>query len=127
MTDAELFTIIKSVDPQAVRLPPGIRAIAAAISAVKDAEIDRLRSRKVAKTLCDEIELLRDKLEKATTENVMLLGELENARSNDRCTFGYLSEIRNAAGHVGDFPSLVQAVHVLTNKTPNGGGNRLDD
>ena len=43
MTDAELFTIIKSVDPQAVRLPPGIRAIAAAISAVKDAEIDRLR------------------------------------------------------------------------------------
>ena len=85
------------------------------------ATLDRLRSRKVAKTLCDEIELLRDKLEKATTENVMLLGELENARSNDRCTFGYLSEIRNAAGHVGDFPSLVQAIQVRANKTHNAG------
>ena len=83
------------------------------------ATLDRLRSRKVAKTLCDEIELLRDKLEKATTEHVMLLGELENARSNDRCTFGYLSEIRNAAGHVGDFPSLVQAIQTLANKTHN--------
>ena len=83
------------------------------------ATLDRLRSRKVAKTLCDEIELLRDKLEKATTENVMLLGELENARRNDRCIFGYLSEIRNASGHVGDFPSLVRAVQVLANKTHN--------
>lgn len=83
------------------------------------ATLDRLRSRKVARTLCDEVEQLRDRLEKATDENVMLLGELENARSNDRCTFGYLSEIRNALGHVGDFPSLVQAVQALAGKAHN--------
>jgi hypothetical protein len=71
-----------------------------------------------------EIERLRDRLEKATAENVMLLGELENARSNDRCTFGYLSEIRNAVGHVGDFPSLVQAIQVLIGKTHNALDNR---
>jgi Lar family restriction alleviation protein len=35
MTDADLFELVKRVDPQAVRLPPGIKAIATAIAAAE--------------------------------------------------------------------------------------------
>ena len=35
MTDDELLVLMKRVDPQAVRLPPGIKAIAAEIEAVE--------------------------------------------------------------------------------------------
>lgn len=67
-------------------------------------ELDRLR---------DEVEHLSAEKDRLSREARGLHAQLTEARANDRTTFGYLSAIREAMQHDGDFPSLVTAVASL--------------
>lgn len=88
-----------------------------------------------------EIVKLRAELENLKAENDILSAQLEHAnngiaewrnealaaqaiakeaRDNDRTTFYYLSAIREAAGHDGDFPSLIEAVRKLAGRDITG-------
>lgn len=72
----------------------------------------------------DDISLLRAQIQdnemglEAKDEHIAVLqrriAELEasltESRANDRCSMQYLSQIREAAKHEGDFPSLVESV-----------------
>lgn len=42
-----------------------------------------------------------------------LEASLAEARANDRCVMQYLQQIREAANHNGDFPSLIDAIKKL--------------
>lgn len=48
-------------------------------------------------------------------EKVALHSELRIAQANDLHGMSYLSEIRQAMGHEGDFPSLVEAIRKMKN------------
>lgn len=88
-------------------------------------EIEKLRSELSA--LKEENDILSAQLEHANNgiaewRNEVLAAQAiaKEARDNDRTTFYYLSAIREAAGHDGDFPSLIEAVRKLTGRNITG-------
>ena len=91
--------------------------------------VKRLREDRIAVTqylgeeAADTIESLQSELAEQCRLNGMgaereaaLLGELERARHDERTAMSYLSEVRMALGHEGDFPSMVEKVEKLVLK-----------
>ena len=77
--------------------------------------------------LTEEKNILSDQLEYANKvseewRSVALAAQAiaNEARGNDRTTFYYLSAIREAAGHDGDLPSLIEAVRKLAGRNITG-------
>ena len=77
--------------------------------------------------LTEEKNILSDQLEYANKvseewRSVALAAQAiaNEARGNDRTTFYYLSAIREAAGHDGDLPSLIEAVRKLAGRNIAG-------
>lgn len=64
----------------------------------------------------DQIEYLQKGIQEWRSEALTAQTIAKEARDNDRTTFYYLSAIREAAGHDGDFPSLIEAVRKLAGR-----------
>jgi len=58
----------------------------------------------------DELDRLNAEVESLQKHNEFLNGELKRSRLDERQAMTYLSQVRIAAEHDGDFPSLVEHV-----------------
>lgn len=56
----------------------------------------------------EEIERLREEVQRLSAQLRAVSNELTESRANDRTTMGYLSSIRQAVEFDGDFPALVE-------------------
>lgn len=68
----------------------------------------------------DQLDYARKGIQEWRSEALAAQAIANEARDNDRTTFYYLSAIREAAGHDGDFPSLIEAVRKLAGRNITG-------